>query len=143
MPDPQQILLLALATALLAWLTLAIRRAWKAWLLSRRMSLASRGEHQAEHWLTQQGYTVLDRQLVRRATMRINDRIAEYDIRADLLVQIGSSQAIVEVKTGEAADPRTIATRRQLREYTEIFGIHEIYLFDATNHRLHKVEFAE
>jgi hypothetical protein len=75
--------------------------------------------------------------------MHINGRVAEFDVRADLLVQMGDHVAVVEVKTGEAADPRLPATRRQLREYCEVFEVNEIYVFDATAGRLHKIEFPE
>lgn len=130
----------ALAAALI-WLTLALRRWWKARILHTRMDLASRGEANAEAWLAAQGYRVLERQLSRRCQMHINGRVAEFDVRADLLVQMGEETAVVEVKTGEAADPRLPATRRQLREYCEVFEVEQIYLFDANESRLHKVEF--
>lgn len=133
---------LALA-ALLAWLTLSLRRWWKARVLSTRMDHAAHGERRAEAWLTAQGHRVLDRQVARRAEMHINGRVAEYDVRADLLVQMGDETVIVEVKTGEAADPRLPATRRQLREYCDVFGVERIYVFDASAGRLYEVQFPQ
>ncbi len=137
---------LALATVLalaagLVWLTLVLRRWWKARILHARMDVAAVGEARAETWLLSQGYRVLERQVSRRCQMHINGRVAEFDVRADLLVQIGDEVAVVEVKTGESADPRFPATRRQLREYCAVFEVDEIYLFDANANRLHKVEF--
>jgi Holliday junction resolvase-like predicted endonuclease len=134
--------ILALIAALV-WLTLAIRRLWKAKVLHERMDLAADGEALAERWLAAQGYRVLERQLSRRCQMHINGRVAEYDVRADLLVQMGEEVAVVEVKTGEAADPRLPSTRRQLREYCAVFEVDHIYLFDANTSRLHKVEFPD
>ena len=133
---------LALAAGLV-WLTLTLRRWWKARILYVRMDAAAAGEVRAEAWLADQGYRVLERQVSRRCLMHINGRVAEFDVRADLLVQMGDHVAVVEVKTGEAADPRLPATRRQLREYCEVFEVNEIYVFDATAGRLHKIEFPE
>jgi Holliday junction resolvase-like predicted endonuclease len=132
-----------LVAAAIVWLTLALRRWWKARVLGARMDIASDGERRAEQWLTAQGYRVLERQVTRRCVMHINQRVAEYDVRADLLVQMGNENVIVEVKTGDAADPRLPATRRQLREYCDVFGVERIYVFDASNERLHEVQFPD
>jgi Holliday junction resolvase-like predicted endonuclease len=134
--------ILALLAALV-WLTLAIRRLWKAKVLADRMDLAADGEALAERWLVAQGHRVLERQMSRRCQMHINGRVADFDVRADFLVQMGEEVAVVEVKTGEAADPRLPATRRQLREYCAVFEVDHIYLFDANASRLHKVEFPD
>lgn len=146
MDDLRRIGLLALGlalAALVAWLALVARRAWMAWRLHRRMSRAADGETLAERWLEARGHRVLDRQLTRRCTMHIDGRVAEYDVRADLLVQMGGERVLVEVKTGEAADPRHIPTRRQLREYASVFGVSRVYLFDATRERLLAIEFPD
>ncbi len=143
---PTAVLLAVLGLLLIGaivWLTLALRRWWKARALAQRMGVASDGERRAEHWLAAQGYRVLERQVTRRCVMHINQRVAEYDVRADLLVKMGDETAIVEVKTGEAADPRLPATRRQLREYCEVFGVERIYVFDASADRLHEVQFPD
>lgn len=136
-------LLGALALALAAWLALALRRWWKARVLHHRMSVAADGELLAERWLEARGHRVLTRQLTKRCVMHIDGRRAEYDIRADLLVQMGDERVIVEVKTGEAANPRLPATRRQLREYAAVFGVEHVYLFDATQQELHELAFVD
>lgn len=144
MRDPRLISALALlAAVLLVVLTLRIRRWWKARLLGARMDTAAEGEVLAERWLAANGYRILERQASRRCIMHINGRVAEYDVRADLLVQRDEQRLLVEVKTGEAADPRFPATRRQLREYAAVFEVDAVYLFDATNLRLHHIEFVE
>lgn len=140
----REYLILAVAlllAALVAWLALALRRAWKAWLLRRRMLGAASGEDLAERWLTAQGHRVLDRQLTKRCVMWIDGIETAYDLRADLLVKIHGERVLVEVKTGEAADPRSTATRRQLREYAAEWGVDRLYLFDATRQQLREVEF--
>lgn len=136
-------LLLVLAAALLVAATLLLRRWWKARQLGIRMETAAAGELLAERWLAAQGFEILERQASRRAVMHINGRIAEYDIRADLIVARDGQHLLVEVKTGAAADPRVPATRRQLREYCAVFGVDRVFLFDATAQRLHEVEFPD
>lgn len=144
MRDPRVISALALlAAVLLVLLTLRIRRWWKARLLGARMDVAAEGEVLAERWLVANGYRILERQASRRCIMHINGRVAEYDVRADLLVERDERRLLVEVKTGEAADPRFPATRRQLREYASVFEVDAVYLFDASNQRLHQIEFVE
>lgn len=131
------------ALGLAAWLALVVRRWWKARVLHARMAVASDGERLAAEWLEAQGHRVLTRQLTKRCVMHVDGRRAEYDIRADLLVQMGDERVIVEVKTGEAADPRLPATRRQLREYAAVFGVETVYLFDAGAMRLLRIEFPD
>ncbi|MBX3133516.1 MAG: hypothetical protein KF689_09055 [Gemmatimonadaceae bacterium] len=141
--------LLALAAAAIIaatiLLTLALRRALAARRLAAQMQLAASGEHAAERFLVAAGFTIVARQHTLRATMHINGRVAEYDVRADFLVERstpgGPELALVEVKTGDAADPRTPATRRQLREYAALYDIDRLYLFDASANRLHEIEF--
>lgn len=134
---------LVLAAALLVVATLVLRRWWKAWLLGRRMGAAAAGEAMAERWLGAQGFEIVERQAVHRAVMHINGRVAEFDVRADLIVQRDGQRLLVEVKTGAAADPRMPITRRQLREYCAVFGVDRVFLFDATSQRLHEVEFPD
>jgi Holliday junction resolvase-like predicted endonuclease len=129
--------------ALAAYLALAIRSWYLARILLARMQAANAGEHLAERYLLALGHTILARQAIRRATMHINNRVAEYDVRADLIVQMGSDTALVEVKTGEVADPRHPSTRRQLREYAALFDTDRIFIFDGTNQKLHEIHFPE
>lgn len=132
---------LATAVALIAWLALATRRVLTALTLRLRMRRAAHGEDVAERWLAANGYRVLDRQVTRRSTFYVNGEPIPFDVRADLLVERGGDRAIVEVKTGDAADPRGTATRRQLLEYARVFGATHILLFDADRRRLVRVAF--
>jgi hypothetical protein len=143
------VLALALAAAIAATVlfTLALRRYLAARRLAAQMHVAATGERIAERFLSEQGFTILARQHPLRATMHINGRVAEYDVRADLLVERSTAQgtelAIIEVKTGDAADPRLPTTRRQLREYADLYDIDRLYLFDASAQRLHEIEFPD
>lgn len=143
-PLPQSLLALAAALALLAatvFVTLALRRWWKARLLARRMATAASAEAHAEQWLRVHGYQVLARQLSGQGTLTVDGQPYPFDIRADLLVQMGDERVIVEVKSGDAADPFLPSTRRQLREYAAVFDVSALYLFDATRGQLHRIEF--
>lgn len=145
MTTHRMLLLLAAATllAVTVWLTLAIRRRWKAYALNRRMALAASAEQVAERWLRAQGYEILARQLPGQGTLGVNGTGYPFDIRADLLVQMGQERVLVEVKTGDAADPFHPTTRRQLREYAAVFDVSALYLFDASRQALHRIEFPE
>lgn len=147
MTNPQFLLTITvtaiLLIALTAYLTLLLRRTYKANQLLRRMAAASSAEKLAEHWLTTRGHKILARQLTNRSTIWVNDTPLDFETRADLLVQMGEARVIVEVKTGEAADPRTPATRRQLREYAAVYGVTVLYLFDADRLELHRIDFGE
>lgn len=133
------ILLIALTISL----TLYLRRTLAARRLTTRMRAAAAAELLAEHWLTARGHQILDRQLTHRSTIWINEVPTDFDTRADLLVQMGPDRVLVEVKTGEAADPRSPATRRQLREYAAVYGVSVLYLFDADRQQLHRIDFGE
>lgn len=132
-----------LVAALVVVTTLAVRRWWRARRLGHRMDAAAAGEALAERWLVAHGFRILERQANRRCTMHINGRVAEFDVRADLLVERDGELGVVEVKTGEVADPRVPATRRQLREYCAVFDVDRLYLFDADAGRLHEIVFPE
>jgi hypothetical protein len=133
----------ALLIALTTYLTLHLRRHLAARRLTSRMRAAASAELLAEHYLTARGHQILDRQLTHRSTIWINDTPSDFDTRADLLVQMGPDRVLVEVKTGEAADPRSPATRRQLREYAAVYGVSVLYLFDADRQQLHRIDFGE
>ncbi len=133
----------ALLAGLIAWLALAIRRAWKAWRLGRRMSAAASGETLAESWLVARGFQILERQATQRGTILVDGEPVAFDVRADLIVARGGHRLLVEVKTGDAADPRSALTRRQLREYRDLFDVDGLLLFDASQQRLRVIEFPE
>lgn len=136
------ITVLAVVAALTVFLTLATRRWWKARRLARQMARAASAEDDTERWLRERGYEILARQLPGQGTLSVNGIAQPFDIRADLLVQMGPDRVIVEVKTGDAADPFLPSTRRQLREYAAVFDVAALYLFDATRGQLHRIEFS-
>ena len=140
--------LLLLLVALLALLLLVALAGW--WRSSRRAGVASRsrnagaqrGEAFAEELLTDQGFRILERQVRRQGTFYIDGEAIDFDVRVDLLVERGGEQFVAEVKTGTLApDPCHPPTRRQLREYAELFPECGLLLVDADMGEVLEVEF--
>lgn len=132
----------ALLLAAIVWLTLRIRRAALAWRLRRRFRSAASAEVRAERWFTRHGFRIIDRQILRRGEIHVDGESYRFDVRADLIVERDGERALVEIKTGEAAEPNASATRRQLLEYGVVFGVSALYLFDADREQLMHVRFA-
>jgi len=139
---PALVLAAALLLAALVWLTLRVRRAVLGWLLRRRFRSAASAEVRAERWLARHGFRIVDRQILRRGEIHVDGEPYRFDVRADLIVERDGERALVEVKTGAAAEPSSSATRRQMLEYGVVFGVSALYLFDADRERLMHVRFA-
>jgi Holliday junction resolvase-like predicted endonuclease len=142
--DPRLMVVLVsgLLLAAIAWLTLRIRRTVLAWLLRRRFRAAVGAELRAERWLERHGFRIVDRQIQRRGEIHVDGEPYRFDVRADLIVERDGERALVEIKTGEAAEPNSSATRRQMLEYGVVFGVPALYLFDADHEQLMHVRFA-
>ena len=107
--------------------------------LVRRWRHARRGEEQARGWLQQHGFTILEEQASRLSFLVVNGEESPFNVRADYLVERHGVRAVVEVKTGAVADPSSRGTRRQILEYAQVYGVAEVYLFDADAQRLHHI----
>ncbi len=107
--------------------------------LARRWRHARRGEEQARGWLERNGFTILDEQASRVSSLVVNGEESPFTVRADYLVERNGVRAIVEVKTGAVADPSSRGTRRQILEYARVYGVSEVYVFDADAQRLHHI----
>lgn len=121
-------------------------RRYARWRRRRRMArmreTGRRGEASAERWLRAHGFTIESGQVTRSCTVQVNGSAMSFDVRADYLVRDSrGTLAVVEVKTGAAADPRATATRRQLFEYAAVYGVQDVYLFDGSAERLLHLEF--
>jgi hypothetical protein len=110
--------------------------------LKSRFNHAKRGEEQAKHYLKRHGFKILASQVQMNTEIQIDNVKYSYLVKADYLVKKGHKKAIIEVKTGEKAiDPLSVNTRRQLFEYTHIYKVDEVYLFDAEHDLLKKIVF--
>jgi len=130
---------LALGIAFGVWLGSRVRRFWLRRRLARQWSRARRGEEQARGWLERHGFTVLDEQVSQPSFLIVNGEESPFTVRADYLVERHGVRAVVEVKTGAVADPSSRGTRRQILEYAWVYGVSEVYLFDADAQRLHSI----
>ena len=124
---------------------------WISWLLKkggrrarRRTNRAIRGEQEAEIFLRENGFTVLERQLRRKHSMEIDGEEVYFEVRADLLVRKHSRTYIAEVKTGQMAPKANVApTRRQLLEYSLIFSEYELLLVDMESYSIREIRFPQ
>lgn len=122
-----------------AWIGGRVRRFWLRRRLARQWGHARRGEQQARGWLERHGFTVLDEQVSRTSLLIVDGEDAPFTVRADYLVERHGVRAVVEVKTGAVANPSSRGTRRQILEYAWVYGVSEVYLFDADEERLHRI----
>jgi Holliday junction resolvase-like predicted endonuclease len=131
--------LLALGIIFGVWLGSRVRRFWMRRRLARQWRRARRGEEHARGWLERNGFTVLDEQVNQPAFLIVNGEESPFTVRADYLVERNGVRAVVEVKTGAVADPSSRGTRRQILEYAWVYGVSEVYLFDADAQQLHRI----
>lgn len=109
---------------------------------ARRGDRARRGEDRAERLLARAGFSVVDRQVHRVSTMRVDGEDVEIAVRVDLIVERRRQRFVAEVKTGELApNPTHPATRRQLREYAVFFPGHGLLLVDMEAGQIHEIDF--
>ncbi len=86
---------------------------------------------------------MLDAQVAQGATLRVDGTPTPFTVRADYLVERNGVRAVVEVKTGAVANPEARATRRQILEYAWVYGVSEVYLFDADAQVLRQIGIPE
>ena len=110
--------------------------------IQKRRRHGEQGESLAKKYLIKQGFEILDEQVEANSSLYVNDQEIPYKIRADFLVERNDELAIVEVKTGkEAPKPQNRSTRRQLLEYSLVYDVDCLYLFNAETKSLQSVEF--
>lgn len=131
--------LFALGIVVGLWLGNRVRRSWVRRRLARRWRHARRGEEQARGWLERNGFTIIDEQVSQSSYLVVNGEESPFSVRADYLVERDGVRAIVEVKTGAVADPSSRGTRRQILEYAQVYGVSDVYLFDADAQQLHHI----
>lgn len=100
------------------------------------------GELRAETLFERLGLTVLERQCRASYSIDVDGVAHTVTVRADFIVAAGDNRYVAEVKTGLVA-PRidTPATRRQLLEYSLVFGVDGVLLVEADEDRVHTIDF--
>lgn len=107
-----------------------------------RNRVAQDGEAEAEVILERLGYRVVERQARAAWSMVVDGEEQPIEVRADLIVTRKGRTFVAEVKTGTLApDPTHPPTRRQLLEYSLVFGASEILLVDVPSRAVRSVSF--
>ena len=105
-------------------------------------SLGRRGRDRAFKLLDRYGFEVLDEEVTAPGLVQVDSRLEEYTVRADALVRRKHRTYVAEFKGGpKSSKITTAATRRQLLEYSCVFGTDGILLVDAHAGRIHYVRF--
>jgi hypothetical protein len=112
--------------------------------MSRRVKRAAEGEKNAQKYLRDHGFTILDEQVHLEKKISVDGTALPFTLRADFLVKKGGHKAIVDAKSGtEAADPTTPDTRRRMFEYRCYYGVDDVYIYDDIEKCLKKIVFTD
>lgn len=116
------------------------------WVVRRRVatsrSLGRRGHERALRLLKRYGFEVLEEEVSAPGLVQVDSRLEEYTVRADAIVRRKGRTYVAEFKGGpKSASITTAATRRQLLEYSCVFGTDGVLLIDAHAGRIHYVRF--
>jgi len=131
-------------------LFLVIGLLWGALLARRRVArgtansrkLGRRGQERAFKLLRQYGFEVLDTEVTAPGMVQVDSKLEEYTVRADALVRRKRRTYVAEFKGGpNSGTIHNRATRRQLLEYSCVFGTDGVLLVDGHANRIHYVRF--
>jgi hypothetical protein len=140
---PPLLLAAAIAIALVLF-GIGLARWWAGIVSRDRNRKAQHGEAEAERILALAGFRVIARQLSARWPVLVDGEVFEVSVRVDLIVERKGKRYVAEVKTGEIApDPCFPATRRQLLEYSLVFGAAHVLLVDVPARVVRTVAFPE
>lgn len=138
-------LLLAAAVvlfALIAWLGAWLAEAWRSFLTRRRFARGRQGELEAEEWLKDNGFTILETQSKKTVELFVDGKHQTVEVIADIIALKDGKRYLFEVKTGEkAVDPLYRTTRRQLLEYQLAFEPDHLMLLNMETGNAHRIEF--
>ena len=131
---------LFLVLGVLWGLLIARRRVARGTANSRK--LGRRGQERALKLLKQYGFEILDTEVTAPGLVQVDSKLEEYVVRADALVRRKRRTYVAEFKGGSQSGSITNrATRRQLLEYSCVFGTDGVLLVDAHQNRIHYVRF--
>jgi hypothetical protein len=110
----------------------------------RRVRRAAEGEKNAQKYLREHGFTILDEQVHIKKKINVDGTALPFTLRADFIVKKGGHCAIVDAKSGiEAADPVNPDTRRRMFEYSCYYDVDEVYIYDDIQKCLKKMVFTD
>ncbi len=112
--------------------------------MGRRVRRAAAGEKNANKYLRDHGFTILDEQVHIERLIKVDGKSLPFTLRADFIVKKGGHRAIVDAKSGiEAADPANPDTRRRMFEYGCYYDVDEVYIYDDIQKNLKKIVFTD
>lgn len=115
------------------------------WRRRRSLSLSRErgheGEINADKWLRNQGFEIVENQVNQEFTYWADGQPRHFRVRPDIMARYQGQRWLIEVKTGKSASPDYPATRRQIREYAQLWPYHRYALFDATQGLFYEVSF--
>lgn len=131
---------LFLVLGVLWGILLAKRRVARGTASSRR--LGRRGQERSLKLLRQYGFEILDTEVTAPGLVQVDSKLEEYIVRADALVRRKRRTYVAEFKGGPSSGSiHNRATRRQLLEYSCVFGTDGVLLVDAHANRIHYIRF--
>lgn len=138
--DSLLLLLGALVLALLLVFRLTLRHTRRR--VRHHAFIGLRAERRGLALLERHGFTLVERQPIAELAVDVDGERLTFAVRADALVERHGRRFVAEVKGGDAnASVESRATRRQLLEYAQAFGVSEVLLVDVPSARIHRVRF--
>ncbi len=123
------------------WLGWRLRIAWKNFLFSLVRRRGRIGEDIAINLLKKNGYEIVQSQVPLKGSFIVDGKPMDFNVRVDYLVERNGVKYLAEVKTGNAADPKNIGTRRQLFEYAALSWSEQVLLVDSTSKKVTVIGF--
>ena len=99
------------------------------------------GEINAERWLREAGFDIIESQRNEEFFFLADGQRRTFRVRPDIMATFRGQSWLIEVKTGKSASPDYPATRRQIREYAQLWPRHRYALFDATQGLFYEISF--
>ena len=119
-------------------------RLWR-WLKARRLAISrlrgQEGERNAEQWLHDNGFTHIQSQTEQTFGYMVDGEVCTFKVRPDFFARFQGQKWLIEVKTGKSAAPEHQNTRRQIREYAQLWPNMKYGLFDGDHGTLKEVSF--
>lgn len=142
MDDLRTLLLVGLLSVLVVGaLLLGVRRVWARARHRGRINRGLQLEQRAAALLEREGFTIVRSQARLDWNIVCDGEPLPVLLKADYLVQRDGQSWVVDVKSGQGANPRSIATRRQLLEYALAYRTAGAVLVDMEREVVHRFQF--
>lgn len=117
---------------------------WR-WRKRRQLAISrlrgKQGEQDAELWLHDNHFTHIESQTEQSFAYAVDGELCRFKVRPDFFARYQGQTWLIEVKTGKSASPKHQNTRRQIREYAQLWPNMKYALFDADQGILKELSF--